>query len=213
MPSQLTERYAFSTLHVGLMYMPLAAGSGIAILIAGRLIDRSFRRHAARAGVAIVKGRQQDLARINVERARLEVVLPMLVLSAAVMFSWGWVLQADAHWGYIIMLMFILGMCIAVANNASNTLIIECCPGRVAAGIAANNISRCLVGAAMTAAIEPLITAIGPGLAFIVIGWLYLTCVPIALVLMRWGMGWRLKSAEKQRLKKERKEAEKALAS
>jgi MFS family permease len=207
LPSQLSAHYGFTPIKVGLMYLPMAAGTAVAIPSVGFLIDRNFRRHAAKAGIAIVPGRQQDVTRINVERARLEVMMPGLALCTCLAFAWGWALAARVHIAVLVVLMFLVGMAITTCTNSCNTLIIECCPGRAAAGIAANNISRCLVGAGMTAAIEPLIQAVGSGVAFTIIGAMYFACIPILLALMKWGMGWREKNAEKQRAKKEKRDA------
>jgi multidrug resistance protein len=206
LPSQLTNHYGFDPMQVGLMYLPMAAGSAVSIPTTGVVIDRNYRRHAARVGITIVKGQQQDVTRINVERARLEVMLPALVLGTCLAFAWGWALHAHAHIAVLAVLMFLVGITMTTCTNCCNTLIIECCPGRAAAGIAANNISRCLLGAAMTAAIEPLIQAVGTGIAFTIVGALYVACIPILLALIKWGMGWRAKNAERQRLKKEKRE-------
>ncbi len=93
MPSQLKDIYGFDDLTVGLMYLPLSGGSIVAAFTQGRLIDWSFQREAKRLGMKVTKRKQQDLSNFPVEKARLQVALPMLLLATISTIVYGWILH------------------------------------------------------------------------------------------------------------------------
>jgi len=209
LPSQLGALYGYNDLQIGLMYLPTAGGSLAAAAIAGPATNYNYRRHAARLGMQVDKARQADLTKFPIERARLEVGLPLLVLSAAVTVAWGWAIEAEAPVAVICVLLFLVGLAIVGFNNSANVLIVDIYPGRAGAAVAANNLTRCLVGAAATAVIVPMIDKMGAGWAFTLIAGLYVLLSPMLWVIMVRGMRWRAEVREKE----ERKKREKAEAS
>lgn len=208
MPTQLQEKYGFNDVIVGLMYLPMAGGSIVTAFVMGPLINRNFRRHAARLGIAVDSSRQTDLSNFPIERARLEVGAPLLTLSIAVMLGWGWAMQAD-HVSVAVpcVLLFLMGVGMIGFINTVNTLLIDIYPSKAGAAVAANNLTRCLLGAAASAAIQPMITALGSGWAYFLLGALYIVCSPLLVVVMRKGPKWRAEVAAKEKRKKEKREA------
>ncbi|RJE22889.1 transporter [Aspergillus sclerotialis] len=77
------EVYHFNNIQTGLMYIPIGAGGILSAFTTGRLVDWNYRRHARRAGLPVIKNVKQDLSNFNIERARLEVALPMFYLGNA----------------------------------------------------------------------------------------------------------------------------------
>lgn len=90
-------------------------------------------------------------------------------------------------------------------SNTSNTLIVDINPGSAGAATASNNLTRCLVGAAATAVIDPMIKGIGSGWAFTILGMLQLAGAPVLLLIMKNGIKWRQAKEGRRRLRKERK--------
>ncbi|KAK2071091.1 hypothetical protein P8C59_005542 [Phyllachora maydis] len=210
MPSLLATHYGFDATVVGLMYLPLAGGSIVAAVAMGPLINWNWARHArarglagdaaaaAAAAAAADRARQPDLACFPVERARLEVGVPLLALAAAVLLCWGWALQSGAGVAVPCVLLFLMGVGMIGFNNCANALIIDLAPGRAAAAVAANNLTRCLLGAVASAVVVPMIDRIGAGWAYTVMGLLYLVFVPSVFLLMKNGMRWRAEVREKE---------------
>lgn len=56
-----------------------------------------------------------------------------------------------------------VGLCVTTQFNAIGTLLVDLHPTRSASATAANNLYRCLMGAAGTAVINPIIDALGTG--------------------------------------------------
>ncbi|KAK8119144.1 major facilitator superfamily transporter [Apiospora kogelbergensis] len=206
MPAQLSRNYGFDDLHVGLMFLPLGGGSIFAAAVLGRLINWNYKRHCRRLGVPFERSKQHDLAGFPIERARLEIGLPLLALAGAVLMGWGWAMQYRTHLAVPCVLLFLLGIGIIGFSNTSNVLLVDVNPGHAGSATAANNLTRCLVGAAATAAINPMISGMGDGWAFFILGALCFAGAPMLLVIMKHGVRWRKQKAEKQRVKKEQKE-------
>lgn len=189
------EVYHFDDLQTALMFLPIGAGGILSAFTTGRVVDWNFRRHARRAGLPIVKNVRQDLSDFNVERARLEVGLPMFYIGNVSMIAYGWVLGQKVNLAGPVILLFVGGYSLNGTSQVLNALLVDLWPTRSAAATAASNLFRCELGAAASAAIRPMIEAMGTGFA-------YLTLVLIAMlsslglwVTQRVGIKWRQRRA------------------
>ncbi|KAM0219362.1 hypothetical protein ACHAPA_008136 [Fusarium lateritium] len=202
MPTLFADIYGFNEVENGLMFLPLAAGSVIAAFIVGAFTNRNFKRHCEKLGIPYERSKQQDLSGFPIERARLEIAFPLLILSAVVLIGWGWAVHAKTHVAVPCVLSALFGVGVVGFNNTVNSLLVDIHPGKAGTATAANNLTRCLVGAGASAAIIPMINAMGTGWAFTLVGGLYILGCPVLIVLMVWGIKWR----EELRVKRERKE-------
>lgn len=206
MSEQMKDIYNLTEIQIGLMYLPMAGGSIIAAFVVGPGINWNYRRHAKRLGMTLVQGRQDDLSNFPIERSRIEIGLPLLALSTCVVFAWGWAIQYKASLAVPCVLLFLMGVGMIGFTNASMVLITDMYPGRAGAATAANNLTRCLLGAAATAAITPMINGVGSGWAFTILGFLYLLGAPLLFMIMKNGVKWRRAIREKEEQKKIRQE-------
>ncbi|KAK1777709.1 major facilitator superfamily domain-containing protein [Copromyces sp. CBS 386.78] len=208
MPNQLQTLYGLNDVQIGLMYLPMAGGSIVTAFAIGRVITWNYHRHARRLDIVVDRTRQADLTYFPIERARLEVGLPLLALTSAVIISWGWAMQWKSSLAAPCVLLFLLGIGMIGFNNSVNTLIADIYPGKAGAATAANNLTRCLLGAASSAVILPMVDGIGSGWAYTMFGVLYVGFSPLLAVLMRRGMRWRVEEKWREDAKKERKRQE-----
>ncbi|EFX01825.1 major facilitator superfamily transporter multidrug resistance [Grosmannia clavigera kw1407] len=190
LPSTLKE-YGLDEVEIGLCYLPLAVGSIVAAFVVGPAINRGYQKEAAKLGRKVDRSHQADLSDFPIERARLKVGIPLYVLSCAVMLCWGWAVQKRAHLAVLCVLLFLNGIGMTGFNNAANALLVDVTPGRAGAAVAANNLTRCLVGAAATAVITPMISHMGAGWAFFLIGIIYVAAMPGLFLIQNRGMKWR----------------------
>lgn len=130
MSEQMKELYNLTEIQLGLMYLPMAAGSVAAAFIVGPGINWNYRRHAKRLGVVLVKGRQEDLTNFPIERARIEVGMPLLLLAVCVVFAWGWALEAETSIAVPAVLLFFMGLGMVGFTNTSSVLIVDMYPGK-----------------------------------------------------------------------------------
>ncbi|KAF2437894.1 MFS general substrate transporter [Karstenula rhodostoma CBS 690.94] len=196
-PYLFEEIYGFNDLQIGLSFIPFGVGAMIAPMTAGKLLDWNYRRLAKKTGLRIDKKRGEDLRDFPLERARLHIAFPMLVIGTLVILCYGWVLQVEPSLAAPLVLHFFLGLCLTGAFNCMSVMLVDYYPLSSATATAANNLVRCFMGAGGTAVITMMIDAMGRGWCFTFIAGVITFFSPILWVLMKWGPKWR----EERRLK------------
>jgi MFS family permease len=207
-PSQFSMRYGFDDLEVSLIYLPLAVGSTLSAFTTGKLIDRNYRRHAKKLGLTIDRNRQDDLSDFPIERSRIEVSMPIAMVGVVAVVGYGWMVESNVYLAGPCIMLFIFGYSMTAMFNTMNILMVDIYQGRPASATAANNLTRCLLGAGATAAVIPLTESIG-------IGW---TCtlaaglwggfsLPLLFFLMKVGPRWRREAKARKDAKAEKKAA------
>ncbi|KAH8159414.1 hypothetical protein CIB48_g8836 [Xylaria polymorpha] len=198
-PSLFAKYYGYNGLTIGLLYLPLAVGSVLAVILVGKALNWNFQRHARRLGITVSKDRRMDLSEFPIERARIEVLVPPFLLSVLVITAWGWTVENRVSVGVVVVLVFLLGLGLSGVASVFSALITDIRPEKASAASASNNIIKFLLGAAMSAAIEPLISAVDPGKAFSIIASFYVVVSPCLVVVVRKGVKWRQEVREKDR--------------
>jgi hypothetical protein len=198
-PSQLKEIYHLDDLKIGLMYLPISGGSIVAAFTQGKVVDWSFRREAKRIGVTVTKRRQQDLSNFPVEKARLQVAFPMLLLGTICMIIYGWRLHFRVSIAGPWLILFVFGFSQIAFSQCVSILMVDINPGIAGTATAAYNLIRCILGAASTALIVPMTDAMGLGWAYTLIALIYVLLSPMLLAIIRWGPGWRKERSGRRR--------------
>lgn len=190
-PQLLEEIYGYDALQIGLCFLPFGAGCFLAPTVSGKLMDWHFRRTAKRIGYEIVKGKANDLRNFPLERVRIGVALPMVLIGDAALLCYGWVMQVETNLAAPLILMFIMGLTMTGGFNVLSVMLVDLYPLSPATATAANNLVRCLMGAGATAVIIYMIDAMGRGWCFTFIAAVVAVSSPILWVLDRWGPQWR----------------------
>ncbi|KAI0837628.1 major facilitator superfamily domain-containing protein [Hypoxylon sp. FL0890] len=197
-PTLFRDIYGFDGLKVGLVYLPMAVGSIFSVALVGKGMNWNYRRHARKLGLTVDRDRQMNLSNFPIERARIEIAIPPLVLSMVIITAWGWALENKVSIGVVCVLVFLLGLGLVSTTSVFNALIADARPGKTGAVSAANNIIKFLLGAAMAAVIDPLLRPLGPGKAYSIITVLYVLFSPCLYLLVKRGMKWREELREKE---------------
>lgn len=198
-PNLFHTLYGYDDLEVGLMYLPMAAGSLLAAFSVGPGMNWNYRRHARRLGFPVDRTRRADLTDFPIEKVRLQLALPLLVLGAGVLLSWGWVTNNRADIEEVCALIFATGIGLVGVNTAINALIIDLYPEKAGAALAAYNMCKSLFGAAASGFVDPMIAKMGLNWAFTLLSGLYLCFVPVLVLVMCRGMRWRTQRIERER--------------
>ena len=206
-PSQFEEIYGFNDIQISLCFIPLGGGCLLAVLTQGRMADYNYRRYATRLGYPIVKTKQQDLTDFPIERARLEIALPMLLLQVASSIAYGWVTKFATNLSGPLILLFVISYSSCAGFSIMSILIIDIYPEKAGQATAANNLCRCWLGAGFTAAILPMINAMGRGWSITLVGLLCLTCAPMLVAVIVLGPNWRRERGSRQKGKEDKKDA------
>ncbi|KAI4865873.1 MFS general substrate transporter [Hypoxylon rubiginosum] len=196
--SELSSRFGFSSVIIGLCYLPIGIGSLTYRHTGGYLLDWNFRRHAKAAGIVISHNRQQDMDTLPIEKIRLQVSLPFVYLSSVLVIAYGWAMESKSSLAGIEISLFLCGMFFSASLNGLNTLIIDTHINMPATAMAANNLCRCLVGAGAAAISAPLINRVGMGWASVLVAGIWIGLSPLLWLVMAKGPSWRQAENEKR---------------
>ena len=204
-PSLFGRIYGFDELQLGLVYIPFGGGSLISAFTSGKLIDWNYQRHAIRNGFPTTKNRYQDLTGFPIERARLEISLPLLYFAVLSLIGYGWVLDYQTNLAGPLILLFFFGYGTMAAFQVMQILMVDINPGNAAAATAANNLFRCLLGAGSTAVVVPMIDRMSVGWTYTFASLVWIAFSPLLWALMKYGPKWR--KEKKTKMDAEEKEA------
>ncbi|KAL7899286.1 major facilitator superfamily domain-containing protein [Trichoderma sp. SZMC 28014] len=194
--TQFAEIYNFGELEVGLCFLPYGLGCCLTVVLQGYVVDWNYRRIAKKLGVDASHGRRNEIGDFPIESARIQPIYPSLLVGAAAVIGYGWALQAETSVAVPLVLVFLIGMLVPSTFSILNTLIVDLYPGSTATAAAANNLVRCLFGAAATAAVDYMLDAMGRGWCFTFLALLMVACLPWLRFIEKRGPRWR---AEKRR--------------
>jgi MFS family permease len=196
LPSQFHLRYGLDDFEVALIFLPFGVGGILSAFTTGKIIDWNYRRHAIRLGFPVERNRQSDLSKFPIERARLEIALPVIFIGGAAILLYGWLIQANVHISGPCIILFLVGYSITAGFNCMNILLVDMYPGKPATATAANNLVRCWLGAGSSAASVPLINAVGIGWAATIAAAIWVGYTPVLFVIMKNGPRWRREAKE-----------------
>lgn len=182
--------YGFEDVYVGLCYLPGAAGVISGGLIAGRMMDKSYKHVATRIGW------REDCDEVDfpIEKARSRFSLVILTVSMLVLTGFGWSVQYAVHPAVPLIFQFYLGAKCTILLQVYSALLVDIFPEKSGTIAASNNIMRCGLSAAVVAALDPLVGAIGHGWFFTIVALLDGGLCMVGVVLLRcYGSFWREK--------------------
>ncbi|KIN00253.1 hypothetical protein OIDMADRAFT_104211 [Oidiodendron maius Zn] len=208
LPSLFQQIYGFNDLQIGLCYLPFGIGCGIASFTNGHMLDRNYRKIAQQIGFTIDRKRGDDLRHFPIEKARLQLIWPLLVSGLACYISYGWALDKNAPLPATLVLLFLIGLLVNGSFNILSTLIVDLYPQSPSTATAANNLCRCMMGAGGTAIIDIMIGSMGRGWCFTFIALVCAVTSPMLLLSLKWGPKWR----EERLVRMERRAEEKKTA-
>lgn len=185
-----TAQYGLDELEIGLCYITLGTGSIVASVITGRLLDWNFKRMKAHNASDEATADKP----ISVEKARSMITIPLVVLGSVTVLAFGWVLKYGAPLAAPEILLFFVGVGQTGGFISTSTLLVDLHTTHPAAATAANNLIRSFFSAGASAAIDPMLTAMGRGWAFTLVAFILLGTIPFLLLLC--GM-WRKDASTK----------------
>ncbi|KAI4130222.1 MAG: hypothetical protein LQ338_001837 [Usnochroma carphineum] len=174
-----------------LSFIPFGIGCAISSLLTGPLMDHNYRRIARAINFPIDIKRGDSLQNFPIERARIQVIWPTLYIGIATVLGYGWAMEYSAPLAVPLVLFFIIGLCLTGAFNVMSAMCVDLYPMQPSTATAANNLMRCLMGAAGTAVIIEMIEGMGRGWCFTFVAAVMACTSPLLAVIVRWGPGWR----------------------
>ncbi|MCJ1426508.1 hypothetical protein MMC29_004411 [Sticta canariensis] len=180
--------YNFSTLIVGLTYIPGSFGYILASMFGGRWTDTIMAREAENAGRYDEHGkpvyRPEDRMRENAWIAAF--------LYPAALIWYGWTAEKAVFWAVPLIANFFFGIGSMLIFGMITTMLTEFMPGNASAGVALNNCIRNIFSCVGAIVAEPLVSAIGNGWLFTGVGVIAIASSSVIWAMRRFGPGWRV---------------------
>ncbi|CAG8376621.1 unnamed protein product [Penicillium salamii] len=199
-----TAQYGLDELEIGLCYITLGTGSIVASVITGRLLDWNYKRMAAKLASDPTSEHVGTADSVPVEKSRSMITIPLVILGSVTVLAFGWVLKFGEPLPAPEVLLFFVGVGQTGGFISTSTLLVDLHTSNPAAATAANNMVRSFFSAGASAAIDPMLTAMGRGWAFTLVAFILLSTIPFLLLLC--GMGRKKESSEKLESSAERAE-------
>lgn len=208
-PTIFQAFYGYDEIIVGLCYLPFGVSNVVSIYTVGRLIDWNYRRHARRLGFPLVHNRRQDLSGFPIERARLEIAAPSLLVGAVALIVYAWLLDKRVPAAGPLVFSGLIGYFCGASFQIANLLMIDSFPDQAGTAAAAGNLFRCWIGALAAGVIQPMFNAMGIGWAYTFWALVWVVYCPMLLLLVKYGPQWRDERKQRMAARAERKEAKK----
>jgi multidrug resistance protein len=187
------QPYNFSTLIIGLLYIPGSVGYLLASLFGGRWIDRIMHREARKAGRYDEHGKLM----LRPEDRMKENAWIAAVLWPGALIWYGWAVENGVIWPVPMIANFFFGVGSMLIFSLVTTMLTEFMPKRASAGIAINNFVRNIFSFTGAVVAEPVIAAIGNGWIMTILGlWSLASGCAVIWAMGRWGPKWRVKMVE-----------------
>lgn len=190
MSTLFKETYHLTEIQIGLTFIGNGAGSIIGTLTTGKFLDYDYQR--------IKKKYTGDPDNFPLERARLRTIWLWSGLECASVLVFGWTLEYGVHIAVPIICTFILGWAATSTISVVTTFMVDIYPKQAASATAAVNLARCLLGAGGTAAVLPIVHAIGVGWTFTLFVGIMIFSLGFVVLQFRYGSRRRLKREHKE---------------
>jgi multidrug resistance protein len=182
-----TAPYNYSTLVVGLLYIPNSLGYVLSSLIGGRWSDKIMHREARAANRYDASGK---LVFVPEDRMRENTYVAMFLYPAALIW-YGWSVEKGVHWMVPMVANFFFGVGSMLIFSVSTTMLTEFMPKKSSSGVAVNNFVRNIFSCVGGIIASPLLDSIGNGSLFTGLGVIAFFSGCTVLAIRRWGPKWR----------------------
>ncbi|KAI8721663.1 MFS domain-containing protein [Fusarium sp. LHS14.1] len=154
----LMDIYRLNKWQAGLIYLPFGIGAIASTLVSSKWIDHDYRVVAKAHGLPINKVSGDDLVQFPIEEARIRSAFLPTFGSFVSVLAYGWLVAKHTHLAAPLACLFVAGFSTQTCFNINNTLLVDINQDAPATAQASSNIARCILSAALVAALESMIT-------------------------------------------------------
>ncbi|KAJ5086822.1 hypothetical protein NUU61_008129 [Penicillium alfredii] len=187
--------YGFSTIIVGLLYIPNSLGYLVASVFGGRWSDKIMQREAKKANRYDENGK---LVYRPEDRMRENAWLGAFLYPAALIW-YGWTAEKGVFWLVPMIANFFFGIGSMLIFSLVTTMLTEFMPKKSSEGVALNNFMRNIFSCVGSLVTAPIINAIGNGWLFTILGLVSFASCSVLLAMRVFGPRWRKKMDDQMR--------------
>ncbi|KAL7271505.1 hypothetical protein RUND412_005735 [Rhizina undulata] len=186
--------YNYSTIIVGLLYIPGSLGYILASIVGGRWNDHIMKRAAMKRKQRAVENSEAaedgPLEYRPEDRMGINAWIAGILFPCALLW-YGWVVQNGVMWVGAMFATFTFGFGSMLIFSMATTMLTEFVPGRSSSMVAVNNFMRNIFSCIGGVVAEPIINSIGNGWLFTIMGCLGLLSMSVLWVMHQYGPRWR----------------------
>ncbi|CAG7996656.1 unnamed protein product [Penicillium nalgiovense] len=179
--------YNFSTIIVGLLYIPNSLGYMVTSIFGGKWMDSIMQREAKKANRYDEKGR---LVLRPEDRMRENAWLGAFLYPAALIW-YGWTAEKGVFWLVPMIANFFFGMGSMLIFSMVTTMLTEFMPKKSSEGVALNNFMRNIFSCVGSVVTAPIINGIGNGWLFTILGLVSFASSSVIFLMRVNGPKWR----------------------
>jgi multidrug resistance protein len=179
--------YDFSTIIIGLLYIPSSLGYISGSLVGGRWMDYIMKREATKAKRFDEDGKPKYIPE---DRMRENAWLGALIYPAALIW-YGWTITNGTFWLVPAVATFFYGLGSMLIFAMATTMLTEFMPEKSSSGVAVNNFVRNIFSCIGAFISVPLINAIGNGWLFTILGLWAISSSAVIWAMRKFGPQWR----------------------
>lgn len=181
--------YGFSSIILGLLYLPGSVGYFVTSVVGGRWIDQIMIRAAERAGRYDSDG---NLILLPEDRMGMNAWIAASLYPASLVW-FGWTTAYGVHWAAPSVANFFFGLSSMLVFGAVTTMLTEFMPRRSSSGVALNNFVRNILSCTGGIVGQPLIDAVGVGWLMTILGLIcWISGNVVIWLLKRNSQKWRI---------------------
>ncbi|KAF8264036.1 major facilitator superfamily domain-containing protein [Lactarius quietus] len=168
----------------------IGGGMFMGTMLSGKLMDAHYRKirdnHNPQAHTEPKKAIDRDsgASSFPIEQVRPQLMPYLIVVYTTCLLVTVGLSSEDFHCGAF-------GLAVHNVMNAITSLLVDLVPKQGPSITACNDVVRCLMGAGMVTIINPIITTMGNGWAYFLLGGFSVLVAPLIWVEVRWGPIWR----------------------
>ncbi|CZR59762.1 related to MFS multidrug resistance transporter [Phialocephala subalpina] len=181
--------YSFKVIILGLLYIPNSVGYVVASIFGGKWNDYIMHRVARKAGRYDENG---HLVFHPEDRMQENAWIAAAVFPAALIW-YGWTAEKGVLWVAPCFANFFFGLGSMIIFGVATTMLTEFMPKRASSGVAVNNFVRNIFSCIGGVITQPIISAIGDGWLFTIVGIVcWVSAGFVVLAMRRYAPKWRI---------------------
>jgi MFS family permease len=186
--------YNFSVLIVGLLYIPNSLGYVVSSIFGGRWTDIIMAREARAAGRYDENGK---LLYQPEDRMRENAWLAAIIYPGALIW-YGWTADKGIRWIVPMIANFFFGLGSMIIFGMATTMLTEFLHKQSSSGVAVNNFVRNIFSCVGGIVAQPIISAIGDGWLFTILGLVcWISAFAVIWAMRKLGPKWRIEMNKK----------------
>ncbi|RCK67425.1 MFS antiporter QDR2 [Candida viswanathii] len=171
-----SDKYNYSVMHVGLIYLPQGIACFLGSVFVGKTLNWYYRYRKSLYDEQVEEMPIDDRPPFNIVSTRLTLTVIPAVMTIMGLLIFGWCIQYRSHIISIIISTMMVAFAASVFISICTTLLVDLYPDNASASSSCLNLMRGLLGALFAGVLDTMIGSLGLGGTYTLIAGLCLIC-------------------------------------